>query len=284
MEVDPKMRRHVALPLISSALGGIVAALVVLLAHPFGSTVHRRVLAGATGGRAFASLTSSATSTAGSIYATDASGVVSIRASSAPVNGGEGGLGGEQATARVDTGSGIVLNSGGEILTNEHVVDGAGSITVSLDGSSSQRRTATVLGESRSLDLAVLKINSSGLRLHPLHLAQSANVQVGDPAFAIGNPFGLDWTLTTGIISALNRQIKAPDGSTIEHVLQTDAALNPGNSGGPLIDGVGSVIGINSQIASASASATGQAGSNGVGFAISSDTVKAYLKSLGVTV
>jgi len=163
------------------------------------------------------------------------------------------------------------------------VIDGAGSITVSLDGSSSRRRSATVLGESRSLDLAVLKIDAAGLQLHPLALASSASVQVGDPAYAIGNPFGLDWTLTTGIISALNREITSPSGATISHVLQTDAALNPGNSGGPLIDAAGSVIGVNSQIASPSGTAV-QTGSTGVGFAISSDTVRAYLSSLGVKV
>jgi putative serine protease PepD len=278
------MRRQVAVPLISSALGGIVAALVVLVAHPFGSTVHRRIVAGTTGGRAYASLSSAGTPTAAAIYAADAPGVVSIRASSAPSAGGEGQFGTEQTAARVDTGSGIILNSGGEILTNDHVVDGASSITVSLDGSSSHRRTATVVGESRSLDLAVLRIETGGLNLHPLAIASSAGVQVGDPAYAIGNPFGLDWTLTTGIISALNRHITSPGGTTIGHVLQTDAALNPGNSGGPLIDAAGAVIGVNSQIASASTSATGQAGSVGVGFAISSDTVRAYLKTLGVKV
>lgn len=277
------MRRQLTVPLISSALGGIVAAVVVLLAHPFGLTTHRRVLVGPTGGRAFASLTSAPTTTAAAIYASDAQGVVSVRASSEAA-AGEGQLGGEPGAARIDTGSGIVLNAGGEILTNDHVVDGAGSITVSLDGSSSHRRRATVVGASRSLDLAVLQIDPSGANLHPLRLADSATVQVGEPAYAIGNPFGLNWTLTTGIISALNRQIKAPDGSAIGHVLQTDAALNPGNSGGPLINSAGSVIGVNSQIASASSGATGQAGSNGLGFAISSDTVKAYLKSLAVKV
>jgi len=243
------------------------------------------VLAAAAAGRAFASLTTAGPSTASSIYASDAPGVVSIRATSSPASStGESPFGGEQSAARVDTGSGIVLNSSGEILTNDHVVDGAGSITVSLDGSSSRQRTATVVGASRSLDLAVLQINVGGVHLHPLQLASSADVQVGDPAYAIGNPFGLNWTLTTGIISALNRHITAPDGATIEHVLQTDAALNPGNSGGPLIDAAGSVIGVNSQIASASSGTSGQAGSNGVGFAISSTTVSAYLKSLGVKV
>jgi putative serine protease PepD len=279
------MRRQQAVPFIASVLGGLITALVVVLAHPFANTTYRRVVTTASGGRAFASLTSATTSTAGAIYATDAPGVVSIRASSAQQAVSEPGLGGEgQSAARVDTGSGIILNSGGEILTNEHVVEGAKSITVSLDGGSSKRRTATVVGESRSLDLAVLKIDASGLKLHPLRLAGSGAVQVGDPAYAIGNPFGLDWTLTSGVVSALNREIKAPDGSAITHTLQTDAALNPGNSGGPLIDAGGAVIGVNSQIASATRTVTGEAGSSGVGFAISTDTVKAYLETLGVKV
>jgi len=277
------MRRPYATSIIASILGGAVAAVVVLLAHPFSSTVQRRVVSASPGGRAFASLTTASTSTASSIYSRDAQGVVAIRASSAPAAAGEGQFG-EQSGERVDTGSGIVLNAGGEILTNDHVVSGAGSITVSLDGSSSRQRTATVVAENPSLDLAVLKIDPSSITLHPLVLGSSASVQVGDPAYAIGNPFGLDWTLTTGIISALNRVIDSPDGSPIGHVLQTDAALNPGNSGGPLFDSAGAVIGVNSQIDSASSSTTGQAGSDGVGFAISSDTVIAYLHSLGVKV
>jgi putative serine protease PepD len=134
-----------------------------------------------------------------------------------------------------------------------------------------------VIATDPSHDLALLKISPSGLTLHPLSLANSSATQVGDPAYAIGNPFGLNWTLTTGVVSAVNRQIKAPDEATISHVIQTDAALNPGNSGGPLINASGAVIGVNSQIASASTSG-GQGGSTGVGFAISSNTVKTFLQ------
>ncbi len=277
-----QMRRQHLIPLIASALGGVMAAVVVLLAHPF-SANQKHVLTTVSGTRAYASLRSSSTSTASAIYSTAAPGVVSIRAASTSGQGGAGGFPGvESQPSRVATGSGIVLNNSGQILTNEHVVDGAASITVSLDGSSSKRRTATVVGESRALDLAVLRIDASGLKLHPLTIAPSSTVQVGDPAFAIGNPFGLNWTLTTGVISALNRQIKAPDGSAIAHTIQTDAALNPGNSGGPLLDSSGAVIGVNSQIASATTTVSGDAGSSGVGFAISSDVVSSYLKGLGV--
>jgi putative serine protease PepD len=278
------MRRQFAVPLISSALGGAVAAIVLLAAQPFATTVHRRVVAASGGGRADASLTSAGTSTASAIYKADAHGVVSIRATTKASTAAAGFFGGtaEQAAAKIDSGSGIVLDSGGDILTNDHVVSGADTITVSLDGSSSVQRRASVVGEDPALDLAVVHIDSAGLALHPLELADSKLVQVGDPAYAIGNPFGLDWTLTTGIISALNRQISSPSGAAIGHVLQTDASLNPGNSGGPLLDAAGEVIGINSQIASASASSTGQAGSNGVGFAISSDTARSYIQKLGL--
>ncbi len=278
------MRRQQAVPLLASLIGGVSAAIFVLIAHPFNSNTQTRLITTASGGRAYASVTSNPSSTATAIYATDAPGVVSIRATSSPRTGGFAPGGEEQSPTRTATGSGIVLSAGGEILTNEHVVDGARSITVSLDGSSSKRRTATLVGESRSLDLAVLRIDSTGLKLHPLHLAGSSTVQVGDPAFAIGNPYGLNWTLTTGVISALNRQIKAPDGTAIAHTIQTDAALNPGNSGGPLLDASGAVIGVNSQIASATTSVAGEAGSSGVGFAISSDVVRRYLQSLGVNV
>jgi putative serine protease PepD len=278
------MRRQYAVPLVSSAFGGAVAALVLLVAHPFQTTVHRTVSASAAGGRAYASLTRSTPSTASRIYRSDAPGVVSIRATTPGATASASRLSGAeaQANAKIDTGSGIVLDTAGDILTNDHVISGAGTITVSLDGSSSVQRKATVLGEDRSLDLAVVRIDSRGLVLHPLRLANSSAAQVGDPAYAIGNPFGLDWTLTTGVVSALDRQITSPSGATIGHVLQTDASLNPGNSGGPLLDAAGAVIGINSQIASARTSSTGQAGSSGVGFAISSDTARGYLKALGL--
>jgi putative serine protease PepD len=267
--------------LIAAVLGGTLAAAALLLAHPFAMTTHRTVVAGANGGRAFASQESTVeTDAASRIYAADAHGVVAIRATS----GRSGASFGESSAAQVDTGSGIVLNREGLIVTNDHVVQGADKITVSLDGEEGRTRTATVVGEDAPLDLAVLRIDASGLTLHPLTLAASKSVEVGDPAYAIGNPFGLNWTLTTGIVSALHRTIKAPDGTAIPNSIQTDAALNPGNSGGPLLDSAGEVIGINSQIASATTSVDGEAGSSGVGFAISSATVSSYLNRLGVRI
>jgi putative serine protease PepD len=263
--------------LISAAIGGLAAALAIVLGHPFSAT-QKQVVMRPSGGTTFASqLTATTPLTPREVYERDARGVVAIRATTSGSPQSPSPFGAEQSTRQTDTGSGIVLSTSGLILTNDHVVERAGTITVSLDGASGQTRQASVIAADPSHDLALLKISPSGLTLHPLSLANSSATQVGDPAYAIGNPFGLNWTLTTGVVSALNRQIKAPDEATISHVIQTDAALNPGNSGGPLINASGAVIGVNSQIASASTSG-GQGGSTGVGFAISSNTVKSFLQ------
>jgi putative serine protease PepD len=206
------------------------------------------------------------TPTATQIYQRDSTGVVSIKAVTAE---GE------------DSGTGIVLNEQGLILTNDHVVEGASSIVAGPGKSSSVTRTATLVGEEANDDLALIKIDPSGLGLKPLNLVSSSSVQVGDPVYAIGNPYGLDETLTRGIVSALNREIAAPDGAKITGAIQTDAALNPGNSGGPLLNEQGEVIGVNSQIASDAARSEGsQPGSTGVGFAIASNLVAAAVKKI----
>jgi putative serine protease PepD len=180
-----------------------------------------------------------------------------------------------------DEGTGIVLNNKGLILTNDHVVKGATSITVDASGSSKMTRGAKLVGEEANQDLALISVDPIGLGLTPLTLASSSSVQVGDAVYAIGNPYGLEETLTRGIISALGREIEAPDGAKITGIIQTDAALNPGNSGGPLIDEEGNVIGVNSQIASDAGSVDGsQPGSTGVGFAISSNTVAQAIKKI----
>jgi S1-C subfamily serine protease len=162
----------------------------------------------------------------------------------------------QQSTA---TGSGFLIDNDGHILTNAHVVDGAKRVDVQLGDGATQQ--AQIVGTDPSTDIALLKVdNTEGV--NPVPLGDSTKVQVGDPVVAIGNPFGLDRTVTTGIVSALQRQIQAPNGFSISDVIQTDAAINPGNSGGPLIDGNGQVIGINSQIESQSG------GNEGVGFAV----------------
>ena len=176
------------------------------------------------------------------------------------------------------TGSGFVIDSEGHILTNNHVVEGADKIQVTL-GDSDASHSAEVVGADPATDLALLKVDAPADQLHPLQLGSSAKMEVGDPVVAIGNPFGLDRTVTSGIVSALQRQIQAPNGFSISNVIQTDAAINPGNSGGPLINAQGEVIGINSQIETGG----GGNGNVGIGFAIPIDTVKAEIEQLMTT-
>jgi S1-C subfamily serine protease len=175
------------------------------------------------------------------------------------------------------TGSGFVIDTEGHLLTNNHVVEGADRIQVKL-GDSETTYDAKLVGADPSMDLALLDVEAPQSELHPLPLGHSAEMEVGDPVVAIGNPFGLDRTVTSGIVSALQRQIEAPDGFSITDVIQTDAAINPGNSGGPLINAAGEVIGINSQIATG-----GGSGNVGIGFAIPIDTARTELDQLKST-
>jgi putative serine protease PepD len=176
------------------------------------------------------------------------------------------------------SGSGFVLDTRGYILTNEHVVEGAEVVRVRI-GESEDLISARVVGTDASSDLAVIKVDPADAKdgLHPLTLGSSGSVQVGQPAIAIGSPFGLQGSLTTGVISALGRQIQAPNGFQISGALQTDAAINPGNSGGPLLDASGNVIGINAQIETGP---SGARSNSGVGFAIPIDTAKQAIPSL----
>ena len=193
-----------------------------------------------------------------------------------------------------------MVDGSGLIVTNDHVIAGARTITVAFGAKLAESRPATVVYADPSEDLALLRIDAGGLRLMPVALGDSSAVEVGDPTYAIGNPYGLDRTLTTGVISALGRTISAPDGSPIGNVIQTDAALNPGNSGGPLLDALDRVIGVNSQIASGSGDGSGgggggggfgsgggggqlgaEAGNTGIGFAVPVNTVKSFLKRAG---
>ncbi len=214
--------------------------------------------------------------TARDIYRRDAPGVVFIR--SQTVQRGTSpfdlfGSPGQQQS--VSTGSGFVIDDQGFVLTNAHVV--ASSTDVRVLFSDKRVREARIVGKDESTDLALLKVDPEGLDLRPLELGDSKTVQVGDPTVAIGNPFGLDRTLTTGVISALQRRIEAPNGWGIDNVIQTDAAINPGNSGGPLLDAAGRVIGINSQIATGG----GQGGGSvGIGFAVPVNTAKEVIPKL----
>jgi S1-C subfamily serine protease len=166
-------------------------------------------------------------------------------------------------------GSGFVLDKEGHIVTNYHVVQGADKVEVGFSNNASYH--ATIVGSDPSTDVAVLKVNAPARALTPLPLADSDRVQVGDEVIAIGNPFGLDRTATAGIISAIQRRITAPNGFSIDHALQTDAPVNHGNSGGPLISAHGAVIGVNSQIETGTG---GGDGNVGIAFAIPTNTVK----------
>jgi putative serine protease PepD len=253
---------------MAALVGAVVAggAVALLGSGGSGSTTTTRTASNEATSSGTRRVVDSTAPTATQIYQRDSTGVVAIKAITEK---GE------------DEGTGIVLNEKGLILTNDHVIAGATSISVEANGSSSMVRTAKVVGEEANQDLALISVDPSGLDLKALTLASSTPVQVGDSVYAIGNPYGLEETLTRGIVSALGREISAPDGTKITGAIQTDAALNPGNSGGPLLNEEGDVIGVNSQIASDAASVEGsQPGSTGVGFAISSDTVAEVVKKI----
>ncbi len=195
------------------------------------------------------------------IYRSSGDGVGFISAELAGADAG-GSPFGSQGQA---TGSGFVIDEEGLIVTNNHVVDGANSISVRLG---EEDYEATVVGADASTDLALLKVDAPTEALEPIPLGDSDRVEVGEPVVAIGNPFGLERTVTTGIVSALHRNITSTNNYSISEVIQTDAAINPGNSGGPLINEAGEVIGVNSQIATG-----GSNGNVGIGFAVPSNTV-----------
>jgi S1-C subfamily serine protease len=199
---------------------------------------------------------------AAAVYAQDAPGVVTITTE----------LGSSFRTFSEATGSGIVVNSSGDILTNEHVISGARQIRVTFkDGPTVP---GTVSGSDASSDLAVVHVSVAAGQLHPLVLANSDAVQIGDPVLAIGSPFGLSDSLSSGIVSGLNRSGTAPSGRALTGLLQTDAAINPGNSGGPLLNAKGEVIGVDESIQSP------VQGSVGVGFAVPINTAKRIISQL----
>lgn len=168
--------------------------------------------------------------------------------------------------AQQGQGSGFIYDTKGNVVTNQHVVDGATSVSVQLSNGKTYK--ATVVGSDPSTDVAVVKIDAPAAVLQPLALADSSSLEVGVGVVAIGSPFGLEQTVTTGVISALHRQITSPNNFAIDDAIQTDAAINHGNSGGPLLDLTGKVIGVNSQIESEGG------GNDGIGFAVPSNTVK----------
>ena len=264
-------------PFGSALLGGLVVGVLGWIAIGAGwvasdddspSTVATAPLAAA------ASDSDGGGPTVNEIYRKDGPGVVLVESTRAPQSSplepfGQPGGGGGTAT-----GSGFVIDEDGHIVTNAHVVDGAESVEVTL-GEDGESFDADVVGTDPSTDIAVLDVDAPGDQLHPLSLGDSADVQVGDPVVAIGNPFGLDRTVTAGIVSALQREIRSPNGFTIRDAIQTDAPINPGNSGGPLLDAAGRVIGVNSQI-----EASGGNGNVGIGFAVPIDTTREVAQQL----
>jgi putative serine protease PepD len=243
-------------PLTAAALvGGGAGAAVYSLADASQSTPAETA--------AVASTPVAATSsTITAVWQRSKAGVVDITVTGAQQPGAFGAPGGGGQAE----GSGFVIDTDGHIVTNAHVVDGAGTVTVHFANGKSVK--ARVVGTDGSSDLAVLQVNVPASQLDPLPLGSSSSVDVGEGVIAIGSPFGLPGSVTAGIVSAVGRTIKAPNGYSIANSVQTDAAINHGNSGGPLLDGDGRVIGVNAQIESESG------GNDGVGFAIPVDTVK----------
>jgi S1-C subfamily serine protease len=277
----PQQQSKLRSPFFSALLGGLVVAVAGLIAIAAGvvdsgdgstTTVASPITAPVD-----AKSEDGSSNVVNQIYKADGSGVVFIESQLEAQESeflnpfGEP----ESEGGGTATGSGFVIDNEGHILTNNHVVEGAEKITVKL-GESEKTHSAEVIGADPGTDIALLKVDAPAKELHPLTLGHSGEVEVGDPVVAIGNPFGLDRTVTSGIVSALQRQIQAPNGFSINHVIQTDAAINPGNSGGPLIDAGGEVIGINSQIATGG----GGDGNVGIGFAIPIDTIRAEINQL----
>jgi len=186
-----------------------------------------------------------------------------------------------QVYPRKGMGSGFLINDDGEIITNNHVINGSRNITVTLSDKDKKQYKAEVLGIDRRNDLALIRIKANR-KLPFVHLGDSDSLQVGQKVLAIGNPFGLDGTLTTGIVSSVGRSLQNDDGTTLEGLIQTDAAINPGNSGGPMFDSRGNVIGINTAIFG-SQTASGEAGSIGIGFAMPVNRAKAILEEFRTT-
>src|SRR3977135_1286297 len=270
------MRRMFLVPFVSALLGGGVVVAVLAAAGDLGGARSVTTTVQATPLQPSNASTATRRLTPHDIYVRDAPGVAYVTSTIVQRTESPFGLfgGGESQQQGQATGSGIVIDANGTILTNYHVVENAIKVTVSLE--KGKTVDAQVVGKDPSNGLAVLRIHPDGLALHPLTLGSSSGAQVGDPVLAIGNPFDLERTLTTGVISALQRQISAPNGFTIDNVLQTDAPINPGNSGGPLLDASGRVIGINSQIETGGSGG----GSVGIGFAVPIDTAKAELSQL----
>ena len=260
--------------MVAALVGGaIVAGAIALFDLGGGATTTRTVIQQAPVASTQQARSTGDGLTPHDIYMRSSPGVVFVRARIVQEVASPFGLEPEAQPSSA-TGTGFVIDDDGHILTNYHVVAGASQVTVGFGDEKIVE--ARLLGTDASNDLALLKVDPDDVDLSPLELGDSSTAQVGDPVLAIGNPFGLDRTLTTGVVSAVDRSITGLTAFQIAGAIQTDAAINPGNSGGPLLDGNGRVIGINSQIATGG----GSTGNVGIGFAVPINTAKRLLPDL----
>jgi putative serine protease PepD len=250
--------------LAGAVAGAVVAVIVVLLVGTSSTQTTTTVVKPTTTAQPVATTSSSELSVS-DIYNTSKNGVVDIIATTE--SQATNSFGFSEPEKSSDEGAGVVYNTNGDILTDEHVV--AGAISVKVNFADGKSAPATVVGTDPSTDVAVIHVSGVPTsELHPLQLADSSSATVGQPVVAIGSPFSLPETVTTGIVSQVGRTITAPDKYGIAGAIQTDAAINPGNSGGPLLNAQGAVLGLNDQIESSSDQ------NSGVGFAIPSNMVK----------
>ena len=255
-------------------IGGAVAGGAIALAVANGSTTTHSVttttvVQPSNSSSLPTSFSDGKAQTINQIYRSVGPGVVDITTSSSQNTQGVFGFGQSQQTE--GEGAGVVFDKKGDILTDQHVVSGANKVTVTF--SNGVKAPATVLGSDTGSDLAVIRVqNVPASQLHPLPFGDSNAVQVGDNVIAIGSPFGLPNTVTSGIVSAVGRTIQAPNQFTIPNAIQTDAPINPGNSGGPLINAAGQVIGLNDQIETNNTNGQGEGSSSGIGFATPSNS------------
>ena len=260
------MRQTIITSIISAVVGGIIVLVGVLTLMPPQESITREILKPVPGKRS----TQAGEISAEQIYDKFSPAVVNVS-----VRRQARTFFGLRDAPEEASGSGFIISKDGLIVTNAHVVEGAKSVIVTLSDKS--ELIAKVLGTDPSADLAVLQIDPpSGSKIIPIELGSSTDVRVGDTVYAIGNPLGLDRSMSRGIISALDRTIDAPNGFQIRKILQTDTAINRGNSGGPLINIFGEVIGVTAQIATES----GSAGNIGIAFAIPGNTVKDIVKRI----
>jgi putative serine protease PepD len=258
------------MPIIGGAVAGGIIALVIASGGNSTKTVTVTTTRPAQQPALPASFNNSSKGmTINQIYKSASPGVVDIVVTSQGQNQGGffGGGGGQQQ----GEGAGVVYDNKGDILTDEHVVTGATSVKVNFQNGKSY--PARVLGTDPSTDVGVIRVDAPASELHPIPFADSSAAQVGDPVVAIGSPFSLPETTTTGIVSQTGRSITAPNNYTIPNAIQTDTAINPGNSGGPLLDASGHVLGLNDQIETNNQTPSGEGSSSGVGFAIPSNIV-----------